>query len=166
MSTKNSLKEIRIKRIVNFLLKNGEIDFDFEYFDEVQRVQIIKSRKKRIKSYVDGFDLDHEISPIIIAPQSTVYQYLRNPSQKTLNPGTGNWFFMDHDTSMHKLAIFGGLSGRSLRRYMVRFPVLALKGVAKEMKKDWKYAIGGESGNGGGAQYYIPRKSLFSLKVI
>lgn len=105
---------------------------------------------KAIKAIVDGFDMS---KPVYIQPLysgETLYQYMRKFGY------LGNWFALKGAT-MEELAIFGGGSGRVLKKVEITHPVSVLEGVARQMEDDWTW---GGGGIGGATQLYMPSRYL------
>lgn len=115
---------------------------------------------------INGFDLKKPVYVTTIWPNDKLFQFVRNASS-VVESETGRWFCLKGAT-MNSLSIFSGLSGRRLKEFRVKHPIVVLEGVAEDISTDWAFGIGRgiEKSSGGGTQIFIPRNLLFSLEAV
>jgi len=176
LSAFDSTRLARRKRIRQFLIEQGDINFQPDYFDKKGRRKMIKNRFKKMERHIDGFDLDHEVVVETLFPDTGVklFQFIRHPSLHEPDPRLGQWFCRFKYVTMNELGIFSGAAGRTQYRFEAVYPINVLIGIARGLPLDldnsetvtaynFEYGIGGQ---GGGEQIYIPRRSLLGLRSV
>jgi len=108
--------------------------------------------QEKVKNALCGFDFDKAVYIQQLEEGDELFQYMRTFSY------SGNWFALK-GASMEDLAIFGGNEGRVLKKVRIKYPCLALEGIAKSLQRNWHWSGGGA---GGGTQIYMPSKFVLS----
>lgn len=115
-----------------------------------------------IDSVIDAFDFSAPAPEIRqFDTGDVIYQYTGNPSFYNAAPNAGSWYCLQ-GAQPEGLAIFSGLAGRTLHRFVVERPFAALEGRAAPKSKMsseavrldfWRQGIGG---SGGVTQIFVP----------